>query len=255
MATIAENLQTIIDIKADIRSAIVSKGVNITDDLSWTEYANKISEITGRNLSNFPLYNGVSFALSSWTQAPDCTIAEDITDMQSMFYGCTNLINAPAWLSNINTSTRTRSMFYECSSLTSLVPINTSNVTDASGMFYNCRALTHIPDMDCSKMQNIHAMFYNCRALTSIGHLTGLGEAFTNVSSEYTHRILRLDWSHSLPISYFYQIIEDLGVCPYSNGTGDFYVPTEWTNALTTEEKIEISDNLYNEKNWNITWQ
>lgn len=254
MATIADNLQTLMDIKDDIRSAIVSKGVDVTDDLSWTEYANKISEITSRNLSYFPLYNGVSFGLSGWTQAPDCTIVEDITDMQGMFYGCTNLINAPVWLSNINTSTRTRSMFYECRSLTSLVPINTSNVTDAAGMFYNCQALTHIPDMDCSKMQNIDRMFYNCQALTSIGHLTGLGEAFTNVSSEYEYRQLRLDWSHNLPISYLYQIIDDLGICPYSNGAGDLYVPIEWSNALTTAEKSEIMDNLHNEKNWFITW-
>lgn len=46
MATIAENLQTIIDIKADIKTAIENKGVTV-GDAGFGEYASKIDSIEG----------------------------------------------------------------------------------------------------------------------------------------------------------------------------------------------------------------
>ena len=45
MATIAENLQTIIDIKADIKMAIENKGVEV-GDVGFGSYAEKINDIT-----------------------------------------------------------------------------------------------------------------------------------------------------------------------------------------------------------------
>lgn len=45
MTTISENLQTIIDIKADIKTAIENKGVTV-GDASFGSYAEKINEIT-----------------------------------------------------------------------------------------------------------------------------------------------------------------------------------------------------------------
>ena len=45
MATVAENLQTILDIKSDIKTAIINKGVSVADSDSFTTYADKIESI------------------------------------------------------------------------------------------------------------------------------------------------------------------------------------------------------------------
>lgn len=47
MATVAENLQTIIEIKDNIRTAISNKGVEIADNTPFTLYPEKINEISG----------------------------------------------------------------------------------------------------------------------------------------------------------------------------------------------------------------
>ena len=60
MATIAENLQTIIDIKTDIKTAIENKGVTV-GDASFSEYAGKIDNIEGGNAA-WALPNGTRFA-------------------------------------------------------------------------------------------------------------------------------------------------------------------------------------------------
>ena len=69
-----------------------------------------------------------------------------VTDMGSMFYGCSKLTTLD--LSSFNTSavTNMRSMFQECYKLTTLdlSSFNTSAVTDMSSMFYYCNNLTTI---------------------------------------------------------------------------------------------------------------
>ena len=63
------------------------------------------------------------------------------------------------------------SMFYYCSSLTSVLQFDTSNVTTMSYMFNNCRKLTSIPQLDTSSVANMRNMFDNCVVLTSIPQL------------------------------------------------------------------------------------
>ena len=46
MATIAENLKSISDSKAAIKTAIIAKGVAVSDSDALATYANKISSIT-----------------------------------------------------------------------------------------------------------------------------------------------------------------------------------------------------------------
>ena len=49
MATIAENLQTIQNIKQDIKTAIENKGVDMTNT-PFTEYSTKIDEISSESI-------------------------------------------------------------------------------------------------------------------------------------------------------------------------------------------------------------
>ncbi|MDK8794248.1 BspA family leucine-rich repeat surface protein [Corynebacterium sp. MSK041] len=62
--------------------------------------------------------------------------------------------------------TNMESMFYGCSSLTSVPEMDTSQVTNMESMFYGCSSLTQVPEMDTSQVTNMRAMFDGCSSLT-----------------------------------------------------------------------------------------
>ena len=96
----------------------------------------------------------------------------EVTDMSSMFYYCSSLTSLD--LSSFNTSkvTDMSSMFFYCSSLTSidLSSFNTSKVTDMTRMFQNCTRLTSLDlsSFNTSKVTSMFYMFYNCAVLASL---------------------------------------------------------------------------------------
>ena len=96
----------------------------------------------------------------------------NVTDMRSMFNGCTYLTSLD--LSNFNTSNVTdmNSMFNGCQNLTSLILSNfdTSNVRDMNSMFYNCKNLTSLDlsSFNTSNVTDMRSMFLNCKNLTSL---------------------------------------------------------------------------------------
>ena len=95
-----------------------------------------------------------------------------VTNMRNMFCNCYNL--AELDLSAFNTSkvTSMNSMFYNCPGLTSidLSSFNTSNVTSMEHMFYGCNGLTtlDLSNFDTSNVTDMHGMFINCSNLTTI---------------------------------------------------------------------------------------
>ena len=96
----------------------------------------------------------------------------NVTDMNHMFDGCTNLISLD--ISGWNTSKVTimRNMFNGCKSLTSLnlSNFNTSNVTDMGSMFYRCSSLTSLTlsGWVISDATNTNNMFSGCDELKEI---------------------------------------------------------------------------------------
>ena len=96
----------------------------------------------------------------------------EVTNMSSMFSGCSSLTELN--LSNFNTSavTNMRYMFYGCSGLTELnvSNFNTSAVKDMSGMFYGCSGLTslNLSNFNTSKVWNMNSMFSGCSGLKRI---------------------------------------------------------------------------------------
>ena len=136
----------------------------------------------------------------------------NVTDMNSMFYGCSALKSLD--LTNFNTenvrdmnfmflkcsaitsldlknfkTARVKYMSYmfdECSALTSLdlKNFNTENVTDMSEMFYKCSDLTSLDltNFNTTKVTNMSNMFSFCSALTSLD-LTNFNT--TNVTYMY----------------------------------------------------------------------
>ena len=93
--TIADKLEDLIEAKADMKSAIESKGVTITGGLST--YANaidKIKIITDDDFVSFP--DGTKFMYSNCESLPDSMIKylENTTDWYEIFRG-SNLTNLP----------------------------------------------------------------------------------------------------------------------------------------------------------------
>ena len=95
------------------------------------------------------------------------------TSIGSLFTDCTQLVSLEFGI-NFDTSkvTDMPSMFYKCSSLTSLniSNFNTSKVTDMGNMFRNCSSLTtlDLSNFDTSNVTNIWYMFCKCSSLTSL---------------------------------------------------------------------------------------
>ena len=89
-----------------------------------------------------------------------------VTNMQSMFSGCSDLTEIPT----LNTSNVTNMsyIFSSCSNLTKVSSLDTSNVTNMSCMFSGCSNLIDVPELNTSKVTDMGYMFSYCSNLTEI---------------------------------------------------------------------------------------
>ena len=191
--TIADNLQTLIDCKADMKSAIEEKGVTVSGGLST--YADAIRRIEGGGvLSKFQ--NGTTFNRSSCTTIPPIDISE-MTNLDWLFQDCTQLTSIP----QLNT-THIDCMygtFSGCVRLTDIPILDVSNcdcfkwtfnatkikqvpltnmnkLKSLTGMFTSCTELTSIPLMDCANVVDCDNMCYMCSNLVDIAGFKNLGK-------------------------------------------------------------------------------
>lgn len=208
MATISENLQTIINIKADIKTAIENKGVTV-GDAGFGEYASKINSIEAGGSGSISVdvgTLGIKFGNSTFTEVPDVFDFSNLkyntcynlfkecenlvstpmfdtsvtTNADNMFRGCTSLTSIPLYdFSNVSSLQYT---FYECTSLTSIPMFDTSNVSLTSYAFFGCTSLQTIPQFDLSKLSDAQSMFSGCTSLTSIPLINTSG---TTLKSTY----------------------------------------------------------------------
>ena len=96
-------------------------------------------------------------------------VKEKITDFESMFKNCKNLLTCPD-LNYLDTSSAFtfKSFFENCENLQILPKFlywDTNNVTDMSSMFEGCKSLLYFPDLskfEMSKVTDINSMFCNC---------------------------------------------------------------------------------------------
>ena len=89
-----------------------------------------------------------------------------ITNMNSVFYGCSSLQSIP--LFNTSSVTNMTSMFQNCSSLTCIPLFNTSSVNDMTSMFTGCSSLQSVPLFNTSAVTTMRSMFQSCRSLQSV---------------------------------------------------------------------------------------
>ena len=109
-----------------------------------------------------------------------------VTDMNSMFNGCTSLITIPVL--DTSQATSMNYMFSGSTSLTSIPALDTSKVTNMDSMFYDCTSLTSIPTLNTSQVTSMRSMFNGCTSLTSIptldtSQVTGMGSMFQGCTS------------------------------------------------------------------------
>lgn len=91
----------------------------------------------------------------------------NVTNMNSMFSQCKNLVYGP----DIDTRnvTITAYMFQYCTSLLTIPEYDLSNATNISGMFDNCSALKVVPHLNCKKATKWDSLFGSCSYLSKIG--------------------------------------------------------------------------------------
>ena len=117
---------------------------------------------------------GVSISYISMLEEIDLSFfnTSNVTNMSSMFGGCSSLTNLNLRSFNTSNVTNMSSMFGGCSSLTSLdlSSFNTSNVTNMSSMFGGCSSLTNLNlrSFNTSNVTNMSSMFGGCSSLTSL---------------------------------------------------------------------------------------
>lgn len=170
MATIAENLQTIIDIKADIKTAIENKGVDMTNT-PFSEYSTKIDEITtGGGTGKIDVAaTGIKFGNSTFVEIPDIFDFDGVTNFENMFAECNKVKQFPF----IDTSkvTTFKYAFGGCAGITTIPNLDTSSATIMYNMFSYCTNLTNIPELNTEKVTNFYGMFQRCGQLTTIPQL------------------------------------------------------------------------------------
>ena len=100
---------------------------------------------------------------------------ENVTDMSSMFKGCSKLTSLNLFYFDTGNVTNMNDMFNGCSSLTSLFlsNFNTSNVRYMIRMFEGCSSLRTLDlnSFDTSKVSNMKEMFFGCNSLETITNM------------------------------------------------------------------------------------
>ena len=213
-----------IDVYANgTKYAVVSSKIICAPEISQ-EFFNDYSALATLDLTNFDTSN--------------------VTNMDSMFYGCAALTSLD--LSNFNTANVTRmpNMFRICAALTALdlSNFNTANVIDMESMFYGCTSLTSLDlsNFDTANVLNMNYMFRKCTSLTSLGlsnfdtaNVMAMPGVFYGCSGLTT--IIANNWSASVFSTDMFN-----GCTSLVGGNGTTYNSSH-TNA--TYAHIDVADN------------
>ena len=159
MATITDNISRIKQAKADIKEAIIAKGVEVEDDVRIDGYAEKISEIQQGgdkgwnaiveiidtkkfgviNIRKITFEQGtieITEAANGGTQLEEIVFNDDLEILgNNAFRGCTKLTSAV--IPNSVTSIL-NSVFYNCANLENVGPMPPNLTTIVNGAFLNC---------------------------------------------------------------------------------------------------------------------
>ena len=179
VSTIADKLQDLVTAKADIKTALVEKGVEPTGGLNT--YADAIRSIESGGFVEGKFENGTVFAGSITIKHIPLFDTSHWTTMTTMFKDCDNLLTVP--LFDTGNVTNMEQMFLRCTNLLSVPLFDTGNVTNMASMFAGCRAISDIPLFDTDNVTNMGSTFMSCSNLEVVplfdtGNVTNMSGTF-----------------------------------------------------------------------------
>jgi hypothetical protein len=192
MATTAEYLTQLQTDKTTLVTNLVAKGVDATNDETFTTLVPKVANIQGgvdindyfdKNIIGGTYINpGWKQNIKKWrsplyvaegtrtaymfrefpfdeTVLPEVIFPSNEVSLYQMFYGASELKEIP-WLKNITAK------------------------EDMSNAFQSCRALLKLNKINCEKVTNISGVFDSINNLTDFGGFENIGKAFLTTASE-----------------------------------------------------------------------
>ena len=172
----------------------------------------------------------------------NCFDTSNVTDMHSMFAGCSSLTSLD--LSGFDTSNVTYMsyMFQMCDNLSNvdLSSFSTSNVTDMRSTFESCGSLIRLDltSFDTSKVTDMNSMFYECGSLTQLNltsfdtsKVTDMAFMFTSCNSLTSLDLSNFDTSNVTNMLWMFGLCYDLTSLNLSNF--DTSAVTEMDDILT----------------------
>ena len=242
--SVADNLNRIIQAKADIKAAIENKGVAV-GDVTIDSYAEKINLIEQGESGKIVLPDGIKLSGSTWETFDMGEYDwKNVHDWGNMFTSCSNLTTLENIPQNVSIYGSMSETFYPCQNLTSvdLSGWDTSNVTNMSYMFYSCKNITSVDflkNWNTSKVTDMLYMFGSCSKLTSIdlsnwdtSNVTNMSYMFSNCTN-LTEVKMGGDVSNVTNMNGMFQYIETTGTF-YYNPKYDYskiieQLPSTWT--------------------------
>ena len=191
--------------------------------------------------------------LGSKKVCPTKIITKEVSSMKPFFdaggkcaYSTATSFEGAIQFSDTSKVTSMKSMFSDCSSLTSIPQLDTSKVTNMYNMFFYCSRLTTIPQLDTSNVTNMYNMFYSCSKLSNIPQLntsnvTSMNSMFSSCSRLTT--IPQLDTSNVTSMNNMFSYCGSLTTIHMINMKVNFDISS--STKFTREALVEIINNCY----------
>ena len=218
-------------------------------DLSRMAIVNDGQTMKDMCTNNYSSIKNIIFDESFKTYAP--------TSLREFFKNC-KALETISGLENLNTANVTdmNSMFSGCSALTSLdlKNFNTENVTDMSYMFFKCPALTSLDlkNFKTARVKHMYYMFYGCSALTSLDlknfnteNVTDMYNMFDGCSDLTSLDLTNFNTTKVTNMSNMFSFCSALTSLDLTNfSTANVECMQEMFKGCSTLQSIYVSDNF-----------
>ena len=175
-------------------------------------------------------------------------------DGNYLFRNCSALTHIP--LLDTSNCTRMNYTFSSCTSLIEVPLLNTSKVTQMENMFYRCINLKTIPLLDTSNVTTMSDMFYACSSLISIPELdtskvTNMSNMFNSCTNILSIPLLDATNVTNINnvITYGGQKLTELG--GFQN-LGQAYSTTQSANYINYRLRLSSCSNLTHDSLMNV---
>ena len=216
---------------------ITKNGTYKASDDDLDGYSEVEVETSGVDINDYYLTSGSYSDIRKYIKTIPQLDTSNVTNMNSMFYNCENLISIP--LLDTSSVTDMRIMFLGCTSLITIPQLDTSSVTDMNQMFWNCTSLTTIPQLDTSKVIYMYNMFNGCKSLTTIPQLDTSNVIGVDSMLSRCTSLTTLGGFQNLGMAY-----DTTASANYSN----YRLDLSTSSKLTHDSLMNVINNLYDIK-------